>query len=113
MFLHKILAATLFLACLSVGATEAAVRNYFAPALDGTRLDACLSNADDCGKPAADAFCKVQGYRESVLFQREPVNGSRRLGSGESCEGSACIGFRQIKCYQPQDNVAALPAPSG
>ena len=48
-----------------------------------------------------------------MLFQREPVNGSRRLGSGESCEGSVCVGFRQIKCYQPQDDVAALPAPNG
>ena len=86
---------------------EAGVRNFFAPAIEGARLDACLTAEGQCGKPVADAYCKAQGFEAAVLFQREPVAASRRLGAGGMCEGGACTSFRQIKCYTPNEVVAA------
>ena len=78
---------------------HAAVRNFFAPGFDGARLDSCLSSASDCGKPAADAFCRKEGFTEALIFQREPAARTIRLGNGQSCRGATCTGFKQIKCY--------------
>jgi hypothetical protein len=101
----RFLAITLFV--LAASSAEAAVRNYFAPELDGARLDACLSGETTCGKPAADAFCKAQGFSEALIFQRETGVSTKRLDSGEICEGGNCIAFKQIKCFSPGDTAAA------
>jgi hypothetical protein len=96
------------LLAISASMSQAEVRNFFSPAVEGARLDACLSNANDCGKPAADAFCKVQGFENALIFQREPtVVPTRRLVSGEVCGGGSCTAFKQIKCFAPADAVAA------
>ena len=83
------------------------MRNYFAPELDGKRLDSCLTESGDCGKPAADAFCKAQGFETALIFQREAVADTVRLGGGESCTNSACVSFKQIKCYSDGGATAA------
>ncbi len=72
------LAAAILL--LATGFSQAAVRNFFAPEVDGKRLDSCLTGAQDCGKPAADAFCKVQGFESALLFQRETVADTSQAG---------------------------------
>lgn len=100
----KFLGLALFILAASPG--EAAVRNYFAPQLDGARLDACLAEANTCGKPAADAFCKTEGFIEALTFQREAGVSTKRLGSGELCEGDGCTAFKQIKCFSPGDTAA-------
>ncbi len=96
---------TIFL--LAASPVEAGVRNYFAPEWDGTRLDACLTAVSTCGKPAADAFCKAQGFTEALIFQRETGVSTKRLHSGEICEGDGCTAFKQIKCFSPGDTAAA------
>jgi hypothetical protein len=90
---------------LSANGAEAGVRNFFAPAMDGARLDACLSGGN-CGKTAADAFCKVQGYDKSVLFQRERFESTRVLDSGSLCTGDSCTAFKQIKCFTAKSDFA-------
>ena len=100
------LAATILL--LATGFSQAAVRNFFAPEVDGRRLDSCLTGGQDCGKPAADAFCKVQGFESALLFQRESVAGTIRLANGGLCTGPSCNSFKQIKCYTPKDDFAAI-----
>ena len=90
-----------FLLAVSASLSQASARNYFAPEIDGARLDACLAGAAHCGKPAADAFCQAQGFDEALIFQREILASTKRLGSDLVCEGGTCTGFRQIKCYSP------------
>ncbi len=90
--------STLLLA-LTATTAQAGVRSYFAPSVDGFRLDSCLTSENDCGKPAADNFCKAKGYEHALLFQREAAPYTKRLGSGELCTGPDCASFRQIKCY--------------
>jgi len=98
-------AVTLLLLAISAGA-EAGVRNFFSPALEGARLDACLSGGD-CGKPAADAFCKTQGYDKALIFQREAHQSTRILDSEQTCSNS-CTAFRQIKCFTTKSDFAGL-----
>ncbi len=104
--MFKTFAATLGILLLASTAGEAAVRNFFAPAIQGSRLDTCLSGKADCGKPAADAFCVKEGFTESILFQREAAGATRQLGSDTLCEGESCISFRRIKCIGPAETAA-------
>jgi hypothetical protein len=83
---------------LAVSFAQAAVRNFFDPEFDGKRLDSCLTETQGCGKSAADAFCKTQGFDFAVLFQREPVADTNRLANGGTCTGPTCKSFKQIKC---------------
>ena len=82
-------------------ATE--VRNFFSPELQGSRIGACLSGGA-CGKPAADAFCREQGYDSAVLFQREPSHSARILDSGDVCDKD-CTAFRQVKCFTVKSDL--------
>lgn len=93
----RALSAGLALLILIPGAGAAEVRNYFLPQIDGHRINACLSDGA-CGKAAADAFCKVEGYDKAMLFQREQSASARAIDSDELCKGN-CTAFRQVKCY--------------
>jgi hypothetical protein len=80
----------------------AATRSYSLPTQDGQAISACLANGSNCGKPAADAFCKKAGYAESILFAREPVSMAIVLDADEQCIGETCEAFTRIKCYSPK-----------
>jgi hypothetical protein len=79
---------------------DAAVRSYFSPAIDGTRLEACIETG--CGKPAADAFCAMQGYERALTFMREPAAAGIELtrpGGASFPAATDSMVFRQIKCF--------------
>ena len=99
------LLAALLLLTLVPAAQASEVRNYFTPQLDGQRVAACLSGGA-CGKPAADAFCKAEGYDQAMLFQRERSNSARSLDSDKLCDGD-CTAFRQVKCYTERNDLQA------
>jgi hypothetical protein len=82
------------------------VRSFFAPEVKGARIDACLDGGA-CGKPAADAFCRVQGYDRAMIFQRESHASTMSIDSGKLCSGS-CTAFRQVKCFTTKSDLAAL-----
>ena len=103
MFRTTIVALGILLLAASAG--EASVRNFFAPVVEGSRIDSCLSGQTDCGKPAADAFCVKEGFTESILFQREAASSTRQLGSDATCEGDSCMSFRRIKCVGPAETA--------
>jgi hypothetical protein len=87
---------------------NAAVRNYFTPQQDGMRLSSCLAGNMTCGKAVADAFCKAEGYSESILFAREPVSEARLLGDEALCSGGNCEAFTRIKCFSAGDQSTSL-----
>jgi hypothetical protein len=96
------------LCCLALAqhADSAEVRNYFSPMVEGARVDACLGSGA-CGKPAADAFCRAQGYDRATIFQRERSALTRALDSGRMCSGG-CTAFRQVKCFTTKSDMAGL-----
>lgn len=71
------------------------------PAWKGYRLDYCLTWAKNCGQPAADAFCRTQGFSKSVYWRRDPYVGqqpTRVITTDQICKGSFCTTFQTITC---------------
>jgi len=80
---------------LFLSSTSFAEENvFYKPSL---RLDWCLHWGRDCGKPAADAFCQMNGYTEAESWKLEGGLTTFVLGDGKICKGS-CDGFSSINC---------------
>jgi hypothetical protein len=73
------------------------VHNYLSPRLNGNRVAFCLTGESRCGKEAADSFCRDNGFKEAITFQRDRVQSN-----------PARLRFRQIKCWHPQVSISAL-----
>lgn len=77
---------------------------YSSPSLklatgDGVRLDWCLEWANNCGEPAADAFCKSKGKAKAVNFTQKPNAGlTVVISSKRICNAPACTAFANITC---------------
>ena len=71
-------------------------RNYLSPRRNGNPVAFCLSSASQCGKEAADAFCRGNGFAEALTFRRD---------SDQS--DAAKLRFREIKCWHPHVAVDA------
>lgn len=96
--------AALLLAALALPA-GAATQVFNAPGVGGKRLDWCLKWGAQCGKPAADEFCRKQGFDAALGFQQAPKAGPTVvLGTGQAC-GPVCDAFQSIECTK-----AAAPA---
>ena len=95
--------SALMLIALVPQAQASEVRNFFAPQIEGQRIGACLSEGG-CGKPAADAFCRAEGYDKAMLFQRERSASARLIDSGDVCEKD-CTSFRQVKCFTVKSDL--------
>jgi hypothetical protein len=94
----------LFVLLGAASAAEAETATFSHPSWMGDRLDWCVNWSESCGKPAADAFCKAQGFAYATSFARDPNIGSfnptRLIGSGAVCDQDMCDGFRYITCYR-------------
>ena len=77
-------------------------RTFNNPRISGNRLDWCREWAQNCGKPAADAFCRVKGYSRAVNFAKAPNVGASQptqiITSGQICNQAGCDGFSAITC---------------
>lgn len=68
---------------------------------DFYRLDWCREFGTNCGKPAAEAFCKMHepAFGGEVLdFKAEHFGHTGVGATGRTCYGSACVAFREITC---------------
>jgi|GEM_PF-3078332 hypothetical protein len=72
------------------------------PTIKGYRLDWCRLWATDCGKGAADAFCRLRGYARAESWEMDPDIGLRSptyvIDSGQICNQWFCDGFKYITC---------------
>lgn len=97
-------ASAVFLAVVSCGSAASALdeKTYNQPRWFDDRLDWCLNWSADCGKPAADNFCKRRRYTGASRFAAESGVGRTRVsGTNQICSGSFCTGFKYITCYGP------------
>lgn len=72
------------------------------PMWRGYRLDWCRQWATDCGKGAADAFCRAKGYQKAKSWEQDPNIGRHSptyvIETGQICKENSCDGFRHIEC---------------
>lgn len=75
---------------------------YNEPTIGGWRLDWCRLWADQCGAPAANAYCQTKGYAKTVGFALAKDIGTfaptKVIGTGQTCSGPNCDGFAWITC---------------
>jgi len=66
------------------------------------RLDACLRWQEDCGEPAANAWCRVKGFSRAESWQIDPGIGTHSptytFQDGWICDQPFCDGFLYITC---------------
>jgi hypothetical protein len=85
-------------------------QDFTAPMLDGSRLDLCLLWGEQCGQPAADAFCRDQGFDQASAWAPAENIGATEptvvMTSRAVCSHPDCDGFESITCTRP----ASAPA---
>lgn len=79
------------------------------PMLNGYLVDWCLHWAADCGKPAADEYCKRTGHAAGATsFHTASMRPTLVLGDGKTCDAPTdCQGFTDVQC------AASAPPPPG
>jgi hypothetical protein len=66
---------------------------------NGYSVDWCLHLGTNCGKPAADRWCKVTGHPSgSSSFHSARMRPTWALGDNKACNGTNCVGFTSIQC---------------
>jgi hypothetical protein len=76
--------------------TDTGTRNYLLSQLIGQPVSFCISGGNQCGKQAADAFCRSNGFGEALIFRRDSMQAD-----------PANLYFHQIKCWKPKVGVPA------
>lgn len=66
------------------------------------RLNFCFSNREDCGAPAANAWCEAQGFSKALSWKKEANVGAIfptvLIGTEDVCDKYLCDGFEEISC---------------
>jgi len=94
-----IMALTMISLGMTSSASAADTVKIFNPKVGGVALDWCKTWAVNCGKPAADYYCRSKGHKKSVGFQKENNIGyTRILKTGQTCNAPGCDSFKSIKC---------------
>lgn len=71
------------------------------PMLEGYAVDICLTWAENCGQPAADAFCAVGGYATAAAYEYQYDSPPTRIiSTGEICDEDYCTRFASITCQR-------------
>jgi hypothetical protein len=97
---------------LSSYEAQAAARSYSNPKFRGQTVHHCLADEIKCGKPAADAFCKLEGYRHALNFrmQHDPqqISTSIVIDSGKLLRAPEAWSFQMVKCWRPNQLPSAV-----
>jgi hypothetical protein len=81
---------------------------------NGNRLlvDNCLGFATQCGRPAADAYCRMVDSRFAGASRwRRTTAGAFAttiIQQAQECRGPVCVGFSMIQCSPPPNRQGAI-----
>jgi len=85
-----------------IGGGGPVTRTFNNPRINGVRLDWCRRWSQQCGRPAANAFCRRRGYARAVSHRQAVDIGrwtqTRIITTGQICSANFCDGFRHITC---------------
>jgi hypothetical protein len=69
------------------------------PKVDGVALDLCRTFGNECGAPAADAWCQANGFLISTGHEvGQDTPPTKVIGSGEKCEDPSCDRIVSVTC---------------
>ncbi len=96
--------------------TSVTTQTFKQPMIWGYRLDWCRELGHDCGKPAADEFCRLNSFDTSTGHLPERHIGARSptlaITSGEICSRPDCDGFLSITCKVAGEPPILPPSPT-
>lgn len=76
--------------------------DHMRPMVGNERLDLCRVWGAECGKPAADEWCRDNGRWKSAGFAIDADIGARSstrvISSGQICSQPFCDGFQHVSC---------------
>jgi hypothetical protein len=79
-------------------------RTFQFPLVQGYRLSACKFGKEDCGEPAANAWCQGQGFQRAADWKIDENVGSLfptlAIGDFQLCADFVCDSFEEITCAQ-------------
>ena len=111
--------ALVMLAAGIVGTAPASgqTKDYAEVSWQGKPVDTCLYPGSQCGKPAADKFCKLMGHAEAVSWSIIEGIGEKfptiTLGDMKTCSGPDCDAFLTMTCkLQPTISAKDQPTPT-
>jgi hypothetical protein len=76
-------------------------RTYAIPLANGAPVALCRTSSDDCGKAAADQFCRRQDFERASWWSWTNYKETWNIATGERCTASAdrrCEGLRKVVC---------------
>lgn len=86
---------------------------YHDPLVDGVALDYCLEWGSGCGEPAADAWCRAQGYAGASTFEvRTAAPPTRIFSSGRICDMVFCGRIISLTCIGGKGQDRPVQSPS-
>ncbi|EHP31361.1 hypothetical protein SMGD1_2839 [Sulfurimonas gotlandica GD1] len=72
---------------------------FMGPSVDGYALDICYTWGGSCGKPAADAYCRLMEYSSSVSHVvKNDTPPTKIISSGRVCDGWYCDRISEVTC---------------
>ncbi|MBA2653614.1 MAG: hypothetical protein H0U71_00915 [Gammaproteobacteria bacterium] len=73
---------------------------YRKPKMGNLRVDCCLKLNKECGKPAADSFCRSMGFKQSVncKIDSNRCTPTFIIGTQTICSQPFCKGFDEVEC---------------
>ncbi len=95
----------IFMAGLILGAVvtadtaQAEIRTFNNPMVAGYGLDYCREWTQNCGLPAATAYCQSRGYSRALNFQVVKDNQKTRIiNGGQVCDAAFCDRISRVTC---------------
>lgn len=74
---------------------------FATPTINDLPVDGCAHFGWGCGQPAADQFCRLQGYEGARFWSSQEDPATWNIGSNRSCQsgaGTRCGGLRNVVC---------------
>jgi|GEM_PF-2253010 len=73
-------------------------KTFLDPKINGHYVDNCLNWGSNCQKPAADYFCRKNGFAGAVSFELANRRPTWVMGDNKACNEGFCVGFSRIVC---------------
>ena len=70
---------------------------------DGYGIDQCLAKGENCGAPAARAYCHAHEFAQAVSYRRvdpDDITGAVPQTGTATCHGSGCGEYVAITCQR-------------